>query len=264
MTLCVSGVIASPCFGASSLLATQSTIEIAFTKLDSATGAPTGGGTLPSSGSWVKCVGGALGNTAYSGGGNCVISVAEEDASGYAFWVGRNAVTGHPWFQIRKDGGVRVWDYLMVNPTSAGAAYWNWSGSINPAMFVVLSDLAGGANTNQLIFNNPTGKHEFIRAYGDNTIGGDGTISAGTLMFDIDGHGRVTLGSLTFSQLDCSASYSCGPPRAWATGSQGGVTTGSPLDGTIVYCSDCTKATPCASGGSGALAKRINAAWDCD
>jgi len=32
----------------------------------------------------------------------------------------------------------------------------------------------------------------------------------------------------------------------------------------VVYCSNCTKATPCASGGSGAFAKGINGAWDCN
>jgi len=39
---------------------------------------------------------------------------------------------------------------------------------------------------------------------------------------------------------------------------------GAPGDGTQYYCSDCTKTTPCASGGSGALAVRINGAWDCN
>lgn len=39
---------------------------------------------------------------------------------------------------------------------------------------------------------------------------------------------------------------------------------GTPSNGTALYCSDCTKATPCASGGTGAFAKRINGAWDCD
>lgn len=34
-------------------------------------------------------------------------------------------------------------------------------------------------------------------------------------------------------------------------------------DGSIVYCVDCTKSTPCASGGSGAFAHRINGSWDC-
>ena len=39
---------------------------------------------------------------------------------------------------------------------------------------------------------------------------------------------------------------------------------GTPTNGTIVYCPDCMKATPCAGGGMGALAKRLNGAWDCD
>ena len=39
---------------------------------------------------------------------------------------------------------------------------------------------------------------------------------------------------------------------------------GAPANGRIIYCSDCTKATPCAGAGTGAIAKRINGAWDCD
>lgn len=35
-------------------------------------------------------------------------------------------------------------------------------------------------------------------------------------------------------------------------------------NGSVVYCTDCTKATPCAGAGAGALAKRINGLWDCD
>lgn len=39
---------------------------------------------------------------------------------------------------------------------------------------------------------------------------------------------------------------------------------GTPADGSIIYCSDCTKATPCAGGGTGAFAVRLNGAWDCN
>ena len=35
-------------------------------------------------------------------------------------------------------------------------------------------------------------------------------------------------------------------------------------DGTIIYCTDCTVASPCAAGGTGALAKRLNGAWICN
>jgi hypothetical protein len=39
---------------------------------------------------------------------------------------------------------------------------------------------------------------------------------------------------------------------------------GTPSNGLVMYCSDCTKATPCAGAGTGAIAKRLNGAWDCD
>lgn len=39
---------------------------------------------------------------------------------------------------------------------------------------------------------------------------------------------------------------------------------GSPSNGTVVYCSNCTIANPCASGGTGAIAKRLNATWVCN
>lgn len=38
----------------------------------------------------------------------------------------------------------------------------------------------------------------------------------------------------------------------------------APVDGFQRYCSDCTFANPCAGGGTGAIAKRLNGAWRCD
>ena len=38
---------------------------------------------------------------------------------------------------------------------------------------------------------------------------------------------------------------------------------GTPSDGTVRYCSDCTQASPCAGSGTGALATRINGTWSC-
>jgi hypothetical protein len=38
---------------------------------------------------------------------------------------------------------------------------------------------------------------------------------------------------------------------------------GAPTDGSILYCSDCVQATPCASGGSGALAMHAGGVWTC-
>ena len=39
---------------------------------------------------------------------------------------------------------------------------------------------------------------------------------------------------------------------------------GTPVNGTYTYCSDCTETNPCADSGTGAFAKRINDAWDCN
>jgi hypothetical protein len=39
---------------------------------------------------------------------------------------------------------------------------------------------------------------------------------------------------------------------------------GAATNGTIGYCADCTIANPCAGGGTGALAKRLNGAWVCN
>jgi hypothetical protein len=39
---------------------------------------------------------------------------------------------------------------------------------------------------------------------------------------------------------------------------------GTPDNGTVTFCDDCTIASPCASGGNGAIAKRLNGVWVCN
>lgn len=56
----------------------------------------------------------------------------------------------------------------------------------------------------------------------------------------INNNGSVTLGSVNFSALSTAD------------------------NGTLIYCSNCQKTTPCSGGGNGAIAKRINGSWDCD
>jgi len=38
----------------------------------------------------------------------------------------------------------------------------------------------------------------------------------------------------------------------------------TPDNGTVIYCTDCTLANPCAGGGTGAIAKRLNGVWVCN
>ena len=39
---------------------------------------------------------------------------------------------------------------------------------------------------------------------------------------------------------------------------------GAPANGTLIYCSDCTIASPCAAAGTGSIAKRLNGVWVCN
>lgn len=41
-------------------------------------------------------------------------------------------------------------------------------------------------------------------------------------------------------------------------------TLGTPGNGTVIFCSDCTIANPCAGSGTGAIAKRLNGVWVCN
>lgn len=43
-----------------------------------------------------------------------------------------------------------------------------------------------------------------------------------------------------------------------------GTTPSGTTNGTVLYCSDCTVASPCAGAGTGAIAKRLNGSWVCN
>jgi len=48
------------------------------------------------------------------------------------------------------------------------------------------------------------------------------------------------------------------------TTSQANLAANNPTNGGMIYCTDCTIANPCASGGSGAIAKRLNGVQVCN
>lgn len=68
----------------------------------------------------------------------------------------------------------------------------------------------------------------------------------------------VTIGSFT------DAIYTPLAPALVLIPTKTFATLGTPSNGVVYYCSDCAKATPCSGSSSGALAKRLNGAWDCD
>lgn len=54
------------------------------------------------------------------------------------------------------------------------------------------------------------------------------------------------------------------PSQLFRPGSTTFANLGTPANGVFIYCSDCTIANPCAGGGTGALAKRLNSIWVCN
>jgi hypothetical protein len=81
------------------------------------------------------------------------------------------------------------------------------------------------------VFASAQGTQTEVTVEKDQTISGKKTFSKG-----------VTLGPILFSALTTT------PPQT---------------NGTIVSVSDASATSPCTGGGTGALAKRINGAWDC-
>lgn len=129
---------------------------------------------------------------------------------------------------------------FTVNRPSVVERLGNKSFDSTPIQNFIVDDGSGNAKIN------------FIGAAGSNQTtfqsATTGTFSAfhnGVGVFTMDGSGvlgvttRLTLNTLLQANL------------------------GTPANGTIVYCSDCTTSVTCAGGGQGALATRLNGAWSC-
>ena len=116
---------------------------------------------------------------------------------------------------------------IAANHVNAGPPYINF----------VLATTAG-ALSRYLIQAGSVSGSGYTYLFRDGTTG---TAYTDTLVSDVVATiGRQTFMGVTFANL------------------------GTPSNGTIVYCSDCTIAYPCAGGGTGALAKRLNGAWVCN
>ncbi len=105
------------------------------------------------------------------------------------------------------------------------------------------------------------------------TIAGWGRVSTG---FDaatrIDFYADTVSGNNITSSIRFATKNAGGSLADWLTiPGTGGATIGgvafsslpSSGNGTIIYCTDCTRATTCAGSGTGAFAHRINSAWSC-
>lgn len=104
-------------------------------------------------------------------------------------------------------------------------------------------------------------------------LGGNGAVGAPTFAFASDattglyrvGAGQVGVaiaGALTTTFSAASITMAAGVRLDMAGVAFAAL--GAPGNGQFVFCSDCTVASPCAGGGTGALAKRLNGAWVCN
>lgn len=120
------------------------------------------------------------------------------------------------------------------------------------------------------------------------TLASPSNVTSGDRVMTIAGWGKVTSGFDAITRIDSYADTVSGDnitsSLRFATKSAGGSLTDhliirgtgglevqpiafsslpSSNNGTVIYCSDCTRATTCAGSGTGAFAKRLNGAWSC-
>jgi hypothetical protein len=146
----------------------------------------------------------------------------------------------------------------------------------------VFADTTGKLLADSLVLTNGTG--DVLLGAGDNYFIGASAYTyvdgVGPKFVDVDvGDTIFNVQSLTadrtFTFPNASGTFTLGGNTFSGTGSVMRATMpiladtlfaalGTPANGAITYCSDCTKATPCAGSGTGAIAKRLNGAWDCD
>lgn len=65
-------------------------------------------------------------------------------------------------------------------------------------------------------------------------------------------------------QLDQSGGVTLASGGSLTPGSTVFASLGTPANGRMLYCPDCTIANPCAGAGTGAIAKRLNGVWVCN
>lgn len=169
--------------------------------------------------------------------------------------------------QVSRTGGTATTCNITINR----GLYTTVTGSVTGRMLV--GD--GSANAPSYSFSNFTDKGFYSQ--GTNTIG---VSSAGSLAFIfnttstldlLNDSARIRFGSAqdTIFMREAAGSLVLSGASGTGAGALRLITTlfaalGTPTNGTLRFCSDCTIANPCAGSGTGALAKRLNGVWVCN
>lgn len=180
------------------------------------------------------------------------------DLTGYLFRVTHtDEAMIAPYLQVERNGGVHVTHYLQVsNNFWTGSPHWLhpvYSDGANEigAMIIADPDITGfQAGATFVAFGLPSYRQRYLTGVLPSLFQGYGSVTfskgrgrgqlTGTKVFDVRDDGALQLGAKPFNTLPESP------------------------NGTMYYCPDCTYTNPCAGGGTGAFAKRLNDAWRCD
>lgn len=125
---------------------------------------------------------------------------------------------------------------------------------------------AGGASLPSLSFSTATSTGVYLNGTGSVGLAASGAL-IGTVWNDAT-HGFQLSSAIPLSWGTQNATPDLQLTRA-AAGQFGWTAVlfanlGTTANGSFCYCSDCTIASPCAGGGTGALAKRLNGVWVCN
>lgn len=143
-------------------------------------------------------------------------------------------VGGNPQFSVNKSGFTSTTGGMSIGGSIAIAAAGNFS-------FTGSTMMASSAN-GQLNYTNAAGTDFVSVTYGPESVTNPRIARSAAVAGQTQG--------IIILRGD-------GTPQVQAS-------LGAATNGSIIYCSDCTIANPCAGGGTGAIAKRLNGAWVCN
>lgn len=146
---------------------------------------------------------------------------------------------------------MKFYDYVRVE-SAAGDSY---QGRKDPdgSGLLPLFTISSGTNNDRPLFRLGMGAYFY-------TLARDG--SDGLLNFE--GNQSPYVGYRFKTTSTASQNVTINNGGSITIGSSNFLNLGSPLNGTLMYCSDCAQANPCTGSGSGALAKRLNNIWVCN
>ncbi|RJO66394.1 MAG: hypothetical protein C4523_12680 [Myxococcales bacterium] len=170
----------------------------------------------------------------YKGAGGLIIQTQNTTASGQAFRLGLMSGGGSTYATFGGDVSGTAIIYRNVTTAIARLCLGN-VGSVaceaSLATILLFNETAGQATSVDVRAGATQGTTPLLRFRNN---------ADSATLGSVDQNGDYVLRSVAFASLPASG------------------------NGTLIYCSDCTIASPCASGGSGALAKRVNGAWVCN